>query len=208
MATITRLQMSEFNRTLGAYMTYSRRDLATILNTKGFFIARRAVIETPKASNKEIRSLYRQDGGRLLGKMINKRRADHGQKGLYGDQMRIAARVIVSARSRSIAFIKSGWLPAIRKLEAFAERRGAPRQERGPRQYGREKGDGIPARAATFMRTTIINTASATRDHKEALVRYGLPALKKAFDFEIASMEAYIARKLMQSARSFGIRTR
>ncbi len=189
-------------------MTYTKRDLATVLNTKGFFIARRAVIETPKASNKEIRSLYREDGGRLLGKMLNLRRAKHGEKGLYGDEMRKAARVVVSARSRSIAFIKSGWLTAIRKLEPFAERRGAPRQERGPKQYGRDKGDAIPARAATFMRATIINTASATRDHKQALIRYGLPALQKAFDFETASMEAYILRKLLQSARSFGIRTR
>ncbi len=45
-----RLDRREFDRTLNEYRKYSKRDVATIVNTKAFYIARGATRKTPKAS--------------------------------------------------------------------------------------------------------------------------------------------------------------
>jgi hypothetical protein len=46
----------EFDRTLAIYRTYSKRAIATIVNTKAFYIARRATVETPKAKAAAVKS--------------------------------------------------------------------------------------------------------------------------------------------------------
>lgn len=202
----TRLNLAPFNRVLQQYMEVSKRDRATILNTKGFFIARRATVETQKANRQEIKETLKT--GRILGMMINKRRGEKGLPGLYGDAMKDEVQTVLAARLRSIAFLKSGWLEAIKTLEPFAERRGVPRQDRSGKRYGRPKGEARPAKTGTRSSARIVNAASAKRDFKRALEVFGGPALQKAFDHEVRSMRDYMARKHGDSARKLGIRTR
>lgn len=202
---LTRLNTRDFDRTLKQYMQVSKRDLATVINTKGFFIARRAVIETPKADRRSITQLRSE---LFISKLINKRRGARGEKGLYGQEMKLAVRAVISARLKSIAFLKSGWLQAIKKLAPFAERRGAPRADRSAKQIGQAKGNAIPARPGWKPVATIINAALSSHDRKDALQKYGRPALQAAIDFEVQSMKEYMARKLNDSARKLGIRTR
>ncbi len=52
-----RVRTAEFDRTLRQYMDLSKRDWAQVFNTKGFFIARRATVDTKKADPAEIRKL-------------------------------------------------------------------------------------------------------------------------------------------------------
>jgi hypothetical protein len=80
--------------------------------------------------------------------------------------------------------------------------------DRTAKQYGRPKGSAIPALNGFRIRAEIVNAASATGDTKAALLKYGLPALRAAYNHEIASMRDYMARKLTQSARRLSIRTR
>lgn len=203
-----RLNTKEWDKVFPQYLRLSKRDLAGALNAKAFFIARRAVVETPKARLNRY-SNYRT--GAILGTIINKRRGAKGMKGLYGIEMAKEVEILYAARRRSVAFLKSGWLPAIRKLEAAVEakyRRGAPRTDRTSKQYGRAKGEATPARTGWRVVARIVNAAMATRDRKDALQKFGGPALQRAFDHEVSSMGEYIARKLRDSAKSQRIKTR
>lgn len=224
-----RINRAEFDTTINRYADLSSRDPKTICDTKGFFIARRAVIETPKADKGKIRSelgrvvvkskkvvsmnlrtvkrygrFGQEEQAPLVALIINARRK--GKKGLYGQAMAEAIRKLIGARNSSIAFIKSGWLQAIKTLEQFADRRGAPRTERGPQQIGAPKGFAVPATGRFVARTTIANTASTKRDHKQALFKYGEPALQRAFDAETASMLEYMERKLKETATKAGVK--
>lgn len=203
-----RINQREFNTTIKKYREVSKRDVATIVNTKAFFIARRAVIETPKAKKEEVSKFFKGQTAAIAGRIINKRRGERGEPGLYGKAMTIAVKMMMAARIRSVAFLKSGWLPAIKTLASLAEKRGAPRQESSVRQIGQAKGRARPAREGSwFPRAIIENLASARHETKAALIRYGGPALQRAFDFETRSMKEYIERKLRDGAKACGIRT-
>jgi len=224
-----RVNMGEFTATLNRYKELSKRDPKKICDTKAFFIARRAVIETPKADAVRIKG----ELGRVISKkkqavamslrtvkrfsrwglevqvplaalIINKRLGKG--RGLYGAAMTEAIRSLLAARMRSIAFIKSGWLAAIRTLVGLADTRGAPRQQSGPVQVGASKGFATPAQDSWRAKTTIGNTASAKHDSQAALIKYGEPALQRAFDAETASMKDYMERKLKETAKAAGVR--
>jgi hypothetical protein len=202
------LDTREFNQTLKEYAKYSKRDAATICNTKAFFIARRAVIETPKAKKSDINKMISRRGSVILGKIINARRGAKGFKGLYGDTMRDAQLTVIAARRRSIAFLKSGWLPAVKILERLAEKRGAPRRPGSDiKEYGKKKGAAVTASSGKKVFAEIINAADAEHDKKQALITYGLPALQRAFSFETNSMREYVERKFKETARKLGIKT-
>lgn len=229
----------EFRETLKQYRNHTKRDLATILNTKGFYIARGCARETPKADiaqmNAEIgvqaMALVRhQKGPRagmhmrgnsariyaqgstvnapLLALIINARRGRAGQPGLYGAAMRQEMGKVLTARARSIAFIKSGWLPAIKVLARYAENKTkAARPDPKAKQYGKSKGAAYPAiKDAWVQRTIIENSATTTRDKKQALYKYAWPTFQREWAKEIASMKSYIARKLQDGANKINAR--
>lgn len=207
-----RFDHREFDRTLRKYAMISKRTIPEIINTKAFFICRRAVVETAKASGQNIRKFIRSDSGEHIGKIINARRGAKGLPGLYGAKMAEAVATVLAARLRSVAYVKSGWLPAIKNLAPLVPKKtGAPRQDRAARQVGQEKGSAIPARPGWSVKATIVNAIGATGDrakeHSEAIKKYGEPALKKAFDFETNSMKEYMESKFKQAAKESGIRT-
>ncbi len=203
-----RVNTREFTATLRRYREFSRRDPETICNTKAFYIARRATVLTPKASGARIRKFVRAERGAILGKIINRRRGASELKGLWGKAMAEAVALVLAARLRSAAFLKSGWLPAIRRLEPYAERTGGrpPRMERATHQYGAPKGEAKPARPGWMARAIIANMAQARWDKGGAL-KLLTKSLQAAFDFEARSMKEYIERKLRQTARRAGIKT-
>ncbi len=201
-----KINRREFDATLRKYILISKREIPDIINTKAFFIARRAVVETPKAKLGRMSA----STARTLGKIINKRKGARGEKGLYGSDMAKAVELLYAARRRSVAFIKSGWLPAIRELEKLIPskyRRGAARKDNSAKQIGDAKGNATPARAGFRVQAKIINAAIAKRDKKDALGKYGMIGLQRAFDFETKSMLEYIARALGQAANKAGIKT-
>jgi len=110
---------------------------------------------------------------------------------------------------RSASFLKSGWLPAIKKLATLADKihgqTGDTIASRGAKQYHAAKGFGKAATQQNIL-ATIVNSASGPHETHEALKKYGEPALQKAWNFEIASMRAYMDKKLAASARQLGIR--
>lgn len=195
---------SRFDFILNEYLEVTSRDVTTALNTKAYYIARRALWNTHKASSKEVRDLKKKTtdhrqrspstGGLLIGAMVSKR-LGKGQ-GLYGSQMKSQIGAILAARLKSVAFLKSGWLPAIQGLEALAEApgRGGP-LDRSAKQHGHPHGY-FQAATAGRMVATIVNSAIAKHDKKDALGKYGTRALQAAFDQEADSMVQYISDKL------------
>jgi len=226
-----RVNTREFDATLKKYRAWSKRDPKKICDTKAFFIARRAVIETPKAD----KAAMKGDLGRIIKRkkqavemslrtvkrfsrwgmeqhvplaalIINKRRGKG--RGLYGAEMTEAIRALLAARLRSIAFLKSGWLPAIKTLLGLADTRGAPRLEKAAIQVGQPKGYAVPASEGWTAKATIVNSAIARRDDKTALYKYGEPALQRAFDAEKKSMLDYMEKKMRETATAAGVRTK
>lgn len=209
-----RINRREFDDTFRKYMAVSQRDIAVALNTKAFYIARRATVETAKANAGDIRKVWGVRAGRsnstraaFAGKIINQIRGARGEKGLYGEEMAEAVAQMLVYRLRTVGFIKSGWIPAIKRLEPLAEKKGAPRQDRRAAQLGTAKGWAVPARPGIRCIAIIANTASTKRDIKQALLKFGTPGLQRAFDHEVASMKTYIERKMTASAKKLGIKT-
>jgi hypothetical protein len=205
---ITQSSQREFTATLRKYAEYSKRDTATIVNTKAFYIARRATVETPTAEASKILEFIGRDGGAIIGKIINKRRGARGEKGLYGKDMTKAIDVVRAARLRSRAFIKSGWLWAVKALEPFAEKiGGGPRVDRKAKRIGVAKGSAKPATQGWRVRAQIVNTVTAAWDKQEGAAKIAEPALQRAFDAENQSMKDYIERKQRKAAKEAGIKT-
>ena len=194
----------EFDRTLREYRRISKRTPDVIVNTKGFYIARGAVRHSVRASTAAIRAFIRQDSGRIAGMIINKARGKRGQKGLYGDRMTEAIALMLAARLKGRGFLGSGWLPAVKALQPFAERKGGV--PRVPTQKG-TKGYGKPARGGGWVAKAIICNLTGSRwDTRGEGLRKANRALQRAFDAEVRSMREYIEQHLAKDARRAGIR--
>lgn len=113
------------------------------------------------------------------------------------------------ARLRSIAFLKSGWITARDGFKRAIRGGGfgLPPNDRDAKQYGRAKGDYRRASPGFRPVAMMINRAIAKGDKKNALHRFGQPALQRAFNEEIASMKDFVLnRELKASARRQGIK--
>lgn len=199
---------SRFNEVLAIYAEVCEKDLATILNTKAYYVARKALWFTKKVDRKTIFALAHeatrkrarapQGGGLMVGAMISKRRGVG--RGLYGKPMEAAFERVIASRIPTIAFLKSGWLPAIRGLAALAENPNkAGPMDRSARQGGADKGRYVPA-VAGRLSAMIESSSQAKSDTKGALGTIGKRGLEFAFEDEARSMGEYIERKLAQRA--------
>lgn len=226
-----KLDTREFSSTLRRYAGYSKRALPVILNTKAFYIARRATVETPKASSskiaKELREPRLQRTVNKKGRATNRkttlgrliimaRRARAGLPGLSKTELTSAVKGLIAARKRSVAFLKSGWLPAIKRLEPLAERVGIkPRVDVSGKQYGRAKGSASPAVGGFSPRASITNDAlpkargvfKSLGGNRQQALKFAGPALQRAFGHEMRSMKDYIERKLREEAQRATIKT-
>jgi hypothetical protein len=136
--------------------------------------------------------------------IVNARRGRAVEKGFYGRQMERAIREVLGARYRSIAFLKSCWLPAVKTLAPLVkDKSGVPSLDSSARQVGRVKGEAKPALAQTNPTATIVNLATARRDEKGALLKFGGPALRQALMEEEASTRDEIERRSRPDADRF-----
>lgn len=235
---VFKIDMTEFDRALALYLSVSKQSMADIINRKAYWIARRAFFETPvtpraiitsglgqiRRSKKQIytgnlRKVSVQSGGGeapLVALIINSQRGNKGEKGLFGDAMKRAVAAFIGSRLKSRAFLKSGWLPAIRTMEPFAKgsKAGLPPMDRSVKQLGPPHGSATPAGEGWSVNATIENTADL--DHfrfqyhvpthnPDALVRFGGPALQRAFDKEAESMLEHVAEVQTENAKKIGI---
>jgi len=226
----TTWDQSKFNETLAEYSHWTKRTHKQIVDTKAYYVARKALWFTTKADsfkikhqlggfimvarvNKKGKTVNRRQVQLVMGTkvdaplaalIINKRRGKAGEPGLQGARMARAVRELLAARMRSIAFYKSGWLPAIKLLAPLADRKGEPQTDRAAKQVGRPKGDATPATEGENPAATIVNMAGSARgDTKGAFMKYAGEGLQIAMADEQSSMDEYIEQKMAVDAERF-----
>lgn len=237
------LDTREFNAVLKRTAEQSSRAGVDVVNGRLFAVVLKAIRLTEKANKEKIASdlgqtgtelKYTRAGGLRKGKrakgrmilredsfaarIVNARLRDRVGPGamLHGDELQAAARKLIQARMRSVAFIKSGWVWSLRALLPFVKfgRKGNP--DRDAKAVGRPKGTAEPAKLALFkpMVGTATNTAliagggkfQAEGAHNPMPV--AMAGLQKALAGEQAEMERHLREKLMAASRKAGARVR
>ncbi len=119
-------------------------------------------------------------------------------RGLWGREMRDAIKYLIGTRKRSIGFIASGWLGAIKRLAPYADKIGGADSgtDETIKRLGAYKGGATPAKEGKVMIATIINNALAKHDKHNSLARHGGKGLELAFAHETKSMLTYLANKM------------
>lgn len=194
---------SQFDALLAEELKHTKRTFSEALNTHAYFIARKALWHTRKADKSAVqtqltaRPQYAQADSLAEAILIARYNAQGGWPG-SGAEFERAVRRLVSGRLRSIAFLKSGWIPAIRILETFTtSKSGAAPRDSEARVYGQEKGSAQPAVDGEQMTARIVNEAVAKGDEGgRALAKFGGDGLDLAFYDEAGRMKDYIEKKL------------
>jgi hypothetical protein len=225
-----KLDRSKFDATFKEYVKASKRSLPQIVNNKLFMIARESLWFTEKADKKSIAKtlgkityVRQKDYDRIykhrltkgskhtkapLAALIIHKRKGKG-KGFKGSgrfqEMRHAIQVLIAARNVSIAYIKSGWLPAIQTLAQVSTIKAKNvRDDKAARQIGKPKGSAVAAKEfSNVIMGYIKNEAWTKRDKKRAFQRYGGAGLQAAFDYETQRMIPYIEDRLKPAADKF-----
>ena len=193
-----------FDLTLAEYMKVTSRAVESVINTKSFYIARRAVLETARTPVAAINRFLSWKDGQVIGKMINARRGRRHERGLYGAEMTLAIGLVKAARRRSRAFMASGWISSIKTLEPHAEKiGGGPRRDNTAKQVGQAKGYGIPAHESQQITQAIIVNMAAAKWDKGGQADKGQGALQRAFDTEVRSMIDYLRQRLAPDAEAW-----
>ena len=158
----------------------------------------------------------------LAERLVNFYRVKLGKKGLSGEKLQKAARALVGARLRSIGFLKAGWIAARDSMKRQARIMSAPEgtlaggtKRAGVARLGdaeAAKPDRNKAFARIWNQASYGNKRNPRRGgelygHDAALMKYGLPALEKAFREETADTMQELEKELRKSARAAGIKT-
>jgi hypothetical protein len=249
-ATVT-VDATRFKDTLREYMGWTSRSLTEVCNEKAFFISRRATLETHRASAQEIKTLFgqatilalrkRRVKGKLgyrtsknlssfhgqardikaplLAVIINARRGEG--RGFHGAEMTREMNKVFNARMKSIGFIPSGFVPAIKKLEPFSKygRRSAPPEDPQAKVIGKPKGDALPAIQVSFgggkvpdkieakLWTSLGGEGPRGAKITQATLEHARKGLESAVEFERQSMEKHILDKMDKDAARFNAAT-
>jgi hypothetical protein len=224
-----RIDTTKLNAAIREYMSFTKKDLAEVINTKAFFIALKALQYTPAAKQARIQAeLYRtvpakvikRRYGRVSAKgappvrliylIVNARQRQAGRKGLKGSAMAEAAQKIIGARMASVGFEKAGWVWALRDLAPFVPSATRYAQRHDIRLSSTPLGLGIGAQPGLNIGALIANRAFPRRRKQtkglnvvrlESIMRN---SLQRAVDEEAASTVAYIQRKFDERAKEVG----
>ena len=194
----------EFDKVFKEYMKYSKRDFAEACNQHAYYIARDATLTTKKADKEQIRtelegSSRDYPSAPLAAILVNAQLGKKGKKGLTGEKMARAVEKYIKKQMSHVNFLRSGWMPAIKRLALVVPKRGGSKIPPGTSKKGRDFGGASPAIDSTFSPLAVIwNSVQGSKIHgdKSAKVRDILEeGAKKAVEMEQASMVKYIVRK-------------
>jgi hypothetical protein len=196
------LDTRELSDALNRYKQATRKDNLTVVNRAAMNVAFRSAQFTPKVEKSKIKDELGQitAGGPTLAKMILLRNLHRAGKKIPRALDRAAERLI-RARQATAGFIRAGWIPAAKKLQAFVQRGRIPPLA-GRRRPG--KGGAIPATSERDPWAEVINTSvSKSPTSGEALERYGGPALQRAVDFVANDMKTHAEGLMEKRARQY-----
>ena len=204
-----KLDFREFHRAIDLYSKVSKRDFADIINKRVVNIAYIAMRKTPAAPAKRIgNDLMRKVKGRgrkgkgrppIVALMIASGSEKAGLKakpkpGLYGVKMREEIEKVIKRRVRTRAYIKSGFLRAVRDVEPQIKGR-AKRRPRNVKKFSKAPGKGKAARPVLKPFGEILNyAANATK--------IAGPALQAAINADSKDMVKYASKVLANRAKA------
>lgn len=237
------LDTRAFNQQLREVAAQSSRDGADVVNSRMSFVIRKAIQFTEKSNKAEIQHVLGQVGNALVltkkgdrlrkGKggrgravlkensfaalIVNARRRDQAGPDymLWGNALEEAARKLIAARVRSVAFIKSGWAWAFREILPFVKFKRPPGSVPDPdaKPRGQPKGFATAAKASNRIVATAENRALMASGGKYQAPGPHNPlpiaeaGLKLALASEQAEMTRHLKEKMQQSLRQKGIPT-
>lgn len=197
--------------------TETKRTAEEFINGQAEFVARQALYSTAVTDAARIRSELEQtvqqlstdDPATVAERILGKRFQKYGTLGITkGRSIKAKARELIASRVRSRAFIKSGWLPAIRIFHQF--RTGAVSGLAGARIYGRPKGSGKVARFGLFDKAFASITNSALlavrkfSDQRSNPLPVAERALRAGLLLARRSMNRKFRERLMRQYKKFG----
>lgn len=201
--TIT-LDTTPMQQVFREYARWNRRDWPELANAKGLDFLFRVMKETPKANVADIKALESKEwwpkyvAKRLTGGLTfrkGKAKIHLSGKGFTRQEARQASKAIIAGRSRSVAFVKSGWLEPIRRLYGIVRDKTFARGSvGGARQYGAPKGSVRPAVPGDSPAVIMMNSAMGVE-------KVGVQPAERAMNQVAADMLTYIARKMEERAR-------
>lgn len=223
---------SELTAALSAYMPLSRSSLAKVCNRKAVSIARNALWNTPKTPVDTVHTqlgkiVSKKKGGKRYSVVASMRSARNYATGEGRAQMSLAEALIrakdyqqgkpqrskqamdsaivdfLRTRSRSVAYLASGWVPAIMDImRKIAGELGvvSAKETKMFKRHGR----GIPASDDSWHTKAVIeNSAARARPPMKILE----PVLQAAFDKEAAGTMEEVEKRLREAAGIVGIKT-
>ena len=200
--------LSQFHSALDKYAQVSKRDFADIVNKRAINIAFISMRKTPAAQARSIKAslMRRVKGNGRKGKgrppiaalMIASGSKKAGlvgkpSPGLYGAKMREEIEGLVKRRVRTRAYIKSGFLKAIRGIEPYVKGR-AKRRPQNIKKFSKEPGKGKRAIAVIKPVAVIINYATEAK-------KIAGPAIQAAINADARDMVKYAEKVMAKRAR-------
>lgn len=205
---------SEWNRGLLGYKRATRRTLPEILNSKLFFIAKAAMVYTPRADRTRIERELGAEARTRVSKKTGKTKRSYRVKPVsvayaiiasarkkrgeppipYADRKK-EARKLIAGRLKAVGSMKSGWVTAIITLARHIKQYAA--LESTPRIKGKSRA--WPAREG-WNPTATAKYRVLAGDRIDPRVN---KALQRAFSEELADMKQYTARKLGKVAKRY-----
>ena len=217
------IDQAAFTRTLRRYAKVNKKTFREIVNKKALDLAFNAQRLTEAADPKAIEyklgaignkvGRNRKTGALRKGKrilkednfaarIVNSRRKKAGQPLIWGKELERAAQKLINARVRAVRFLRSGWLPAIKKLSFAVDRRDRVRWPKGlVKGKAKPKGYGIAARSELKPAALVVN--SATKNNAKAQSKI-IKGLKAGLNATMADMVVYIERKMGRDWRKAG----
>lgn len=221
---LTSWNQETFDRTLRTYLQrLPEEKIPNALNKKAFFVQLGALQESPRVNPfkllfelKNVVTLKRDDGSTgeapigyaLAAKRASKhevaRRAKLKRKTKFTiDRWRRLVgkkfEAMVAGRRASLSFIRAGWVASIQAMAPHVRGKDGRSYARGEvKLRGAAKGKATPAKPGWSPKVSIENSASAKSDKRLGLIKYGAPALQRAFDRETADMVAYLEREALK----------
>src|ERR1035441_721133 len=208
MMTMT-IDTREFDKVFKEYMTYSKRSFSEACNQHAYYIARDCVQVTKGADENVIRAKLEGPSASyptapLAAILVNVERAKAGKKGLNGQKMANAVEKLIRKYQSHINFVKSGWIPAIKKLAMVVPKKGGAKIPAGTDKSGRTFGGASAAVDSTFSPIAWIWNSVVGGKHyspkvKEIIEEGAMAGVR----METESMRQYIIRKQTEASKKF-----
>lgn len=203
-----KLDTREFDKTMKEYVKWTTRQPAEIVNAKLYFIALNAMNETKTTNAQIIRSSLnspsRKYPNRSIGEILTY--IQLRKKGKFPRKSATLTQKVekfIKRRVGHIQFLRSGWIPAMKKLNYWNKRgditfvrKNAPKMPKGIKQFGVNKGDVVPARQNSIRAVgTIYNFIGEGKQDSKTVHGLLVDGLQKAINREVREMKNHINQK-------------